>query len=76
MSPPDRSWTSDNVSRRAAETFELFEAGVLMMQQTLRRRHPSASDEEIEELLDVWLTTRPGAEHGDGVGVPAPWPPR
>lgn len=51
--------------------FELHEVGVALMRQNLRRRHPTASDERIEELLANWLRTRPGAEHGDSAGRPS-----
>jgi len=47
---------------------ELFESGVELMRQNLRRRHPVESDLEIEARLVEWLRTRPGAEHGDAVG--------
>ena len=50
---------------------ELHEVGVALMRQNLRRRHPEASAEQIERLLDAWLQVRPGAEHGDGVGRPS-----
>lgn len=54
--------------------FDLFEAGEAMMRATLRRRNPDASAEQIEDELRRWLQHRPGAEHGDGVGVPGRWP--
>jgi len=57
---------------RLAVTFELFEFGVEMMAANLRRRHPDASPEEIEQRLEAWLAERPGAELGDGPGVPVP----
>jgi hypothetical protein len=38
------------------------------MRQNLRRRNPSASEEEIEDGVREWLRKRPGAELGDGVG--------
>lgn len=47
---------------------ELHEVGVAVMRQNLRRRHPDAPHSRIEQLLAAWLRTRPGAEHGDGVG--------
>lgn len=46
--------------------FDLFDAGVDMMRQSLRRRHPEESPEEIQRRLQEWLYTRPGAELGDG----------
>lgn len=42
------------------DTLDLFEAGVLIMEQNLRRRFPQESDEEIEQRLDDWLNDRPG----------------
>jgi hypothetical protein len=52
-----------------AEAFEttlgLFETGVDIMRQNLRRADPAASDEEIDRRLERWLHTRPGAENGD-----------
>lgn len=59
-------------AERLALTFELFEFGVEMMAANLRRRHPGATPDEIERLLEAWLAERPGAELGDGVGVPVP----
>jgi hypothetical protein len=55
---------------RLAMAFELFEFGVEMMAANLRRRHPGATPDEIERLLEDWLAERPGAELGDGPGVP------
>jgi|KBSSwiStaDraftv2_1062776.scaffolds.fasta_scaffold105659_5 hypothetical protein len=56
--------------RRAAERFattvDLFETGVRMRRQSLRRAHPDLSDLEIDALLARWLRERPGAEDGDG----------
>jgi hypothetical protein len=48
--------------------FDLFTAGVRLMEQNLRRRHPLAGDQEIRERLEAWLHERPGAEFGDCVG--------
>ena len=49
-------------------TLDLFEAGVEIMRQNLRRDDPSADDEEIDRRLGQWLRTRPGAEFGDSPG--------
>lgn len=49
---------------------ELAEVAERMMRQNLRRRHPDATDAEIEAGVTEWLQRRPGAEHGDGVGRP------
>jgi len=47
---------------------DLFEAGVDLMRGKLQREHPDSPPEHIERLLAEWLSTRPGAEHGDAVG--------
>jgi hypothetical protein len=51
-------------------TLDLFETGVELMRQNLRRSHPEAGDNEIELLLREWLLERPGAESGDCPGRP------
>jgi hypothetical protein len=48
--------------------FDLAETAVQMMRQNLRRRDPSATEDEIEQGVREWLRRRPGAEIGDGVG--------
>lgn len=62
-----------NVSRpidKMRSALELADLAVRVMRQNLRRRHPDASAERIEEMLRVWVRTRPGAEHGDCDGRP------
>jgi Rv0078B-related antitoxin len=54
----------------------MFSTGVRVMEQNLRRRLSSASDEEIRAELERWLQERPGAEAGDAVGRPVAWPRR
>ena len=49
-------------------TLDLFDAGVQMMRQNLRRQAPGADEREIERRLAAWLRARPGAEHGDCSG--------
>jgi hypothetical protein len=49
-------------------TLDLFETGVNLMRQNLRRAHPNAATDEIDHLLRQWLARRPGAEFGDTVG--------
>lgn len=49
-------------------TLELFETGLDVMRQNLRRRYPSATPQEIETRLGAWLRHRPGAEFGDCPG--------
>ena len=50
-------------------SLDLFEAGVDLMRQNLRRQHPQADDREIDRLLGHWLRERPGAEFGDCSGL-------
>ena len=51
---------------------DLCESGMDMQRERLRRLHPGAGDDEINELLVAWLRSRPAAEHGDADGRPAP----
>jgi len=55
-------------AEKLRQALDLFESGVDLKRQNLRRRHPDESDEEIAARLQAWLLTRPGAEHGDGPG--------
>ena len=49
-------------------TLDLFQTGVDLMRQNLRRHHPDSSEAEIDERLHEWLLDRPGAESGDCAG--------
>jgi hypothetical protein len=53
---------------------DLFETGVDLMRQNLRREHPDESEAQIEERLRAWLHHRPGAEFGDCEGRRVAWP--
>lgn len=70
----------DTTALSPAERFriamDLFQTGVDMMRQNLKREDPDASDEQIEERLRAWLRHRPGAEFGDCEGRPGEWPRR
>ena len=61
---------------RLRMALDLFEVGLEMMRQKLRRDHPDLADHEVEARLGSWLRERPGAEFGDAVGRPAAWPRR
>lgn len=61
---------------RLRAAIEMFEAGVEMMRQTLRRTNPGLDDDEVETRLRAWLAERPGAPFGDAVGRPVTWPRR
>jgi Rv0078B-related antitoxin len=49
-------------------TLDLFEVGLGLMRQNLRRADPVATDQEIDQRLQQWLRHRPGAEFGDCQG--------
>jgi hypothetical protein len=51
---------------RFQTTLDLWATAVAIRRQALRREHPEASSDQIEQLLNRWLATRPGAEYGDG----------
>lgn len=39
--------------------FDMFEAGLTLMREKLRRDHPGESEEAIEQRLIAWLSDRP-----------------
>lgn len=43
---------------------DLFDTGVALMPQTLRRTYPNAPESEMAQRLRDWLWQRPGAEGG------------
>jgi len=62
--------TKSSVTDAFRATLDLFDTGLDLKRQNLRRSHPQADDEEIERLLREWLLDRPGAESGDCPGRP------
>jgi hypothetical protein len=60
----------DPVAEALRATLDLYQTGVDLMRQNLRRRHPDATEQEVERLLGRWLLERPGAESGDSAGRP------
>jgi hypothetical protein len=51
-------------------TLDLFDTGLQLMRQNLRRIDPHAGQEEIDRRLRAWIRERPGAEYGDCPGRP------
>ena len=51
-------------------TLDLFDSGVQLMRQNLRRRNPQADAQEIDRQRRAWLQDRPGAQYGDCPGRP------
>jgi hypothetical protein len=64
------------VAERFRLTLDIFEFGERLLRQKLRRKHPQATEAELEAGIVEWLQRRPGAEQGDGEGRPVSWPRR
>lgn len=60
--------TAPSIADAFRATLDLFDTGLDLMRQNLRRSHPEAGEEQIELLLHEWLVDRPGAESGDCPG--------
>lgn len=60
--------SSPTVARTFRLTLDLFDAGIQLMRQNLRRADPGANERDIDRKLGSWLRERPGAEHGDSPG--------
>jgi hypothetical protein len=74
ISVMEKTRGEDLAAERLAMAFDLYDAAESMMRQNLRRRHPEADDDEIEQRLIEWLLTRRG--EGDAVGRVVPWSER
>lgn len=59
---------------KLAAACDLFDTACELRRAKLRRAHPDASEVDITRMVDAWLAERPGAEDGDGSGVPGSWP--
>ena len=66
----DMPSTTSSVADAFRTALDLFDTGLDLMRQNLRRSHPESGDAEIERLLRDWLLDRPGAESGDCPGRP------
>lgn len=60
--------TPDDAAEKLRAALDMYNTGLAIMRQNLRRRFPQAADAEIEAKLEEWLRNRPGAEHGDVPG--------
>jgi len=58
----------DDAARRLEDAIELADLAERMVRARLRREHPSARDDELEEMVLAWLHVRPGAVDGDAEG--------
>jgi len=74
QSPPN-SWYNKSMTKapepKRHVVFDLNEFGVAMMEQNLRRKRPTDSDEQIARALHEWQLSRPYAPGGDASGVPS-----
>jgi hypothetical protein len=60
--------TTPSVGSAFRTALDLFETGLRLMRQNLRRDRPDATEQEIDRRLHQWLQDRPGAEFGDCPG--------
>ena len=63
----------DTTTSRLLDALEMWEDGVQIMRENLRRRAPRATDEEIEAELTRWLA---GPDDIDSNYVLVEWPRR
>lgn len=64
----------ESAAARLRLALDLFDTGLSLARQRLRRRHPEWTAGQVEERLKLWLEQRPGAPAGDAEGRPIPWP--
>lgn len=66
------------MAARLRAAFELYDLGLAMKRQSLRRQFGTATEGEIDRRLREWRMRRDDAPDGDGEGrlVPFPRPPR
>ena len=56
---PDPRTTREQVSEKLRLCFALFHDGLKMKRASIKRSFPSASDEEIEQKIILWLYDTP-----------------
>ena len=62
-------------AQRLRMSLAMYEDGLAIEREKLRRQHPNASEAELSDLLAAWLHSRPMAPDGDCTGVPRQWDP-
>lgn len=55
---------------RLRQAFEMANLGFWLMRQTLRRRFPNATQTEIDQKFDEWLTSPPPMSGTDLKAIP------
>ncbi len=71
LEPESSPHTPEARAARLRLSLQMADAGIQIMRQNLKRRHPGEPEPAIEERLAAWLQDRPGAEAGDAWGQPA-----
>jgi hypothetical protein len=61
----------ESPGQRLRLALEMYEFGVRMQRARIRRTRPEATEAEVEEAVQEWLLSRPGAPLGDAVGHPS-----
>jgi hypothetical protein len=64
----------DGIAGRLREALELYDLGLAIMRQNLRRQYPTDSETSIEERLLEWRLHRTDAPDGDAEGTLVPFP--
>lgn len=59
---------ADKYLNNAATTAELVEAGIELMRQNIRRRHPDLDKSQIDARLSAWLNRADDPIPGDTAG--------
>ena len=60
---------TDRYRDNAATAAILMEAGIELMRQNLKRRHPAKTDPEIDAMLAAWLCRADDPIPGDTAGA-------
>ena len=68
--------STETPADRFRAALDLYDVGLKLKYQNLRRSQPHASEAEIQEQLHRWLLHPPGAEFGDAPGRPVSWAER
>jgi Rv0078B-related antitoxin len=55
---------------------EMFDLGVEMRRERVRRESPGLDDDAIAEIVGAWVRSRPSAPIGDSAGAAVTWPRR
>ena len=53
---------------RMRVAFELADLAYEMKRQQFRRKHPEATEAQLDQWMAEWHQVRPGAEYGDASG--------